>query len=155
LRRQFFDETDRYRLLTGSVTEFDWMAQIPRDDKQPVLFVGEGLFMYFDEATVKRTFVELARRFPDAELLFEMLGPVGVGRSKQHDALSKMDERPEFKWGIPSGAACAEWDAGIQFVQEWNYLDRHRKRFRFLRLLAHIPWARKQMMNKIVQLRFV
>lgn len=88
LRKKFFDETDRHRLLTGSVTDLGWMDQIPRGENQPLLFIGEGLFMYFDEATVKRIFVELARRFPGAELLFEMLGPMAVGRSKQHDALS-------------------------------------------------------------------
>jgi O-methyltransferase involved in polyketide biosynthesis len=155
LRAQFFDETERHRLLTGSITDLEWMARIPRGENQPLLFIGEGLFMYFDEVIVKCIFIELAYRFPGAELLFEMLGPIIVGRSKQHDAVSKMDERPEFKWGIPSGAACAEWDAGIEFVQEWNYLDRHRERFHFLRLLANIPWCRKQMMNKIVHLRFL
>jgi O-methyltransferase involved in polyketide biosynthesis len=155
LRHKFFAETNHHRLLTGSVADFNWMEQIPRNENQPLLLIGEGLFMYFEEPEVKRIFVELATRFPGAEMLFEILGPFVVGRSKHHDAVSKMDERPEFRWGISSGATCAEWDPRIQFVQEWSYIDRHRERFRFLRWVADIPWFRKQMMSKIVHLKFI
>jgi hypothetical protein len=77
-----------------------------------------------------------------------------VGRSKHHDALSKTDGKAEFKWGPASGAVCETWDTRIRFVREWNYLDRHRDRWRFMRLFAYIPPLKRQMMNKIVHLRF-
>jgi len=154
LRRQFFTETNRRRLIVGSVADFDWMEQIQKGDSQPLLFIGEGLFMYFEEPEVKRIFVELATRFPGADLLFEALAPMIVGRAKHHDAVSKVGGQVEFRWGVSSGVACAEWDPRIQFVQEWNYLDRHRDRWRFFRLGAYIPPLKIWMMNKIVRLRF-
>ena len=154
MRRRFFTETDRHQFIEGSITDFDWMEQIKREGNQPVLFIGEGLFMYFGEREVKNVFIEMADHFPGAELLFEINGPVSVGRSKHHDALSKTDGQAEFKWGPASGAICETWDARIRFVREWNYLDRHRDRWRFMRLFAYIPPLKRHIMNKIVHLKF-
>jgi len=154
LRRQFFTESDRCRFIEGSITDFAWVEQIQGPGK-PVLFIGEGLFMYFEAQEVKSIFIELASRFPQAELLFEVNGPITVGRSKYHDALSKTEGQTEFKWGPASGVECEQWDSRIRFVQEWNYLDRHRDRWRFMRLFAYIPPLKRHIMNKIVHLKFV
>ena len=154
MRRRFFMETDRHRFIEGSITDFSWMGQIQRAGNQPILFIGEGLFMYFEGQEVENIFVEMADHFPGAELLFEINGPVSVGRSKHHDALSRTDGKAEFKWGPASGAVCETWDARIRFAREWNYLDRHRDRWRFMRLFAYIPPLKRQMMNKIVHLKF-
>ena len=154
MRRRFFTETDRYRFIEGSITDFGWMEQIQGAGDSPVLFIGEGLFMYFEGQEVENIFVEMADHFPGAELLFEINGPVSVGRSKYHDALSKTDGKAEFKWGPASGAICETWDERIRFVREWNYLDRHRDRWRFMRLFAYIPPLKRHIMNKIVHLIF-
>ncbi len=76
MRRRFFTETDRHRFIEGSITDFDWMEQIRGVGNQPVLFIGEGLFMYFEERDVKDVFIEMADHFPGAELLFEINGPI-------------------------------------------------------------------------------
>ena len=154
MRRRFFTETNRHRFIEKSITDFSWMEQIKEKEKQPFLFIGEGLFMYFEGQEVENIFVEMADHFPGAELLLEINGPVSVGRSKHHDALSRTDGEAEFKWGPASGAVCETWDARIRFVREWNYLDRHRDRWRFMRLFAYIPPLKRQMMNKIVHLKF-
>jgi len=153
LRRRFFTENDRHQFIERSITDFSWMEQIQIKENQPVLFIGEGLFMYFEEQEVKNIFIAMADHFPDAELIFEINGPVSVGRSKHHDALSKTDGQAEFKWGSASGAVCETWDDGIRFVREWNYLDRHKDRWRFMRLFAYIPPLKRHMMNKIVHLK--
>jgi O-methyltransferase involved in polyketide biosynthesis len=154
LRRRFFKQTDRYQFIERSIIDFGWMEQIQGEGNQPILFIGEGLFMYFEEQEVKNIFVEMTNHFPGAEVLFEINGPVSVGRSKHHDALSKTDGKAEFKWGPASGAVCETWDDRIQFIREWNYLDRHRDRWRFMRLFAYIPPLKRHIMNKIVHLRF-
>ncbi len=154
LRRRFFKQTDRYQLIERSITDFEWMEQIQGEGNQPILFIGEGLFMYFEEQEVENIFVEMTDHFLGAEVLFEINGPVSVGRSKHHDALSKTDGKAEFKWGPASGEVCDTWDDRIQFIREWNYLDRHRDRWRFMRLLAYIQPLKQKMMNKIVHLRF-
>jgi O-methyltransferase involved in polyketide biosynthesis len=154
LRRKFFTETERYRFVKKSIADFSWMEQIQGERNQPILFVGEGLFMYFEEQKVKSVFIEMAKHFPHAELLFEANAPMTVGRAKRHDALSKAETQSEFKWGPASGAVCETWDARMRFVQEWNYLDRHRERWRYLRLFAYIPPLKRGMMNKIVHLKF-
>ncbi len=52
------------------------MEQIQGVGNQSVLFIGEGLFMYFEERDVKDVFIEMADCFPGAEVLFEINGPI-------------------------------------------------------------------------------
>ncbi|AKJ64826.1 class I SAM-dependent methyltransferase [Kiritimatiella glycovorans] len=42
LRRRFFEETDRYRFLTASVFDTEWMEKVD-DAGRPVLLIAEGL----------------------------------------------------------------------------------------------------------------
>ena len=70
MRRRFFTETDRHRFIEGSITDFGWMEQIQGGGRKPVLFIGEGLFMYFEGQEVENIFVEMADHFPGAELLW-------------------------------------------------------------------------------------
>jgi O-methyltransferase involved in polyketide biosynthesis len=76
LRRRFFKQTDRYQFIERSITDFGWMEQIQGEGNQSILFIGEGLFMYFEEQEVENIFVEMTDHFPGAEVLFEINGPV-------------------------------------------------------------------------------
>lgn len=51
LRRVFFEESERHRMLRGSVLERSWLADVPSD--LPTLLLCEGTFMYFQEPEVK------------------------------------------------------------------------------------------------------
>ncbi len=42
LRRQFFTESERYHMITASVTDLDWVETVASGE-QPVLVVAEGL----------------------------------------------------------------------------------------------------------------
>ena len=55
---------------------------------RPVIFLAEGLFMYFEESLVQNFVKDLAVAFPKGRLLFEALAPVMVGKSKRHETLN-------------------------------------------------------------------
>ena len=81
IKRRFFSLSERYHLIERSVMDFAWMDEI-REQGNPILIIAEGLFMYFCEKEMRCLFDELVKRFPGAELLFEMipLGAVGTRR---------------------------------------------------------------------------
>ena len=149
LRKKFFDETDRFKLVPKSVTDFSWMETIPRG--WPLLFLAEGLLMYFTEDEVKGLLGKIGATFPGSSMLFEAMSPFIAKRTDRHADVKKYDAR--FKWGISTGAELEEWKQDIEFVEEWYYFDRHTDRFPLIfRLLSLIPAFRKGM--KIVHIRF-
>lgn len=154
LRRRFFTETEHYRFIAQSMFDLSWIESIIPANR-PVIFLAEGLFMYFSESELKPFFCTLAARFPDAEILFEMLAPFLVGKSKQHETVREIDSSAEFKWGLKESAAIETWHSGIEFVEEWNYFDYHKKRWGIFGVIARLPFLRPRLASRIVHLRFV
>lgn len=152
LRRQFFSETERYRMLEKSVFDADWYKEIQRENK-PVLIVAEGLLMYFNEQEVKQLLAKLVCEFPKAEMLLEVLAPLLVKNSRRHDSVRKMNA--PFCWGAAYGSGLEALNKHIQFIEEWNYFDYHRNRWGWLGLLALIPALKARSNNKIVHVKFV
>jgi O-methyltransferase involved in polyketide biosynthesis len=82
LRSRLYGERDGYRMLASSVTEQDWLDEVPDDG--PTLIIAEGLLMYLAPADVDRLLAGLTERFADAggELLFDGVAPWVVGVSR-------------------------------------------------------------------------
>lgn len=110
--------------------------------------------MYFTEDELKPLFNQLATRLPGSEMLFEMLAPFLVGKGKHHESLSKIDSRAEFKWGLKDSKAMETWHKGIEVVEEWNYYDYHKDRWKWFGLIGQIPLVKPRLSNRIVHLKF-
>ncbi|THB64087.1 MAG: class I SAM-dependent methyltransferase [Desulfovibrio sp.] len=154
LRQRFFTESDRNSFVAGSMFEPDWTEAIDHKGA-PVLIIAEGLFMYFSEKELKPLFQLFAQRFPGADILFEMLAPFMVGKAAKHESLKKMDSPPEFKWGLKDTRDMEDWHPAIRLVNEWNYFDYHKKRWKWLGLLGRLPVLRPRFASRIVHLKYV
>ncbi|MGV8092661.1 MAG: class I SAM-dependent methyltransferase [Mangrovibacterium sp.] len=154
LRRHFFKESSYNRFIEKSILDFSWIDNIEQNDK-PVLIIAEGLLMYFTEDELKPLFNAITNHFNKVEMLFEMLSPLLVGKSKHHDALKKTGGKAEFKWGIRDTKEMERWNNRIRYIEEWNYFDFYRKRWRFLRFPAMIPAFKNNFNNRIVHLKFI
>jgi O-methyltransferase involved in polyketide biosynthesis len=51
IRKQFFEETDRYKMIAKSVFDYSWIDDVRLDNS--VLIIAEGLLMYLNENEVK------------------------------------------------------------------------------------------------------
>lgn len=153
LRRIFLTEGKKNGFIAKSAFDPSWMEDIDCSTRS-ILIIAEGLLMFFSEGEVKQLFQQLASHFSGAEMLFEMLAPFVVGKSKRHDSLSKLETAVEFKWGLRDSREIESWDERIQFIEEWNYFDYHKNRWKWLGYLGRFPLIRPMISNRIVHLRF-
>ncbi len=143
LRRQFFTEGPRNRVLSGSMFDHQWMEEVTTDPAQPVLIVAEGLFCYFEESQLRMLLAAIAKRWPGAEIIFQSISRRFVNRQHEVGAVNRTGAT--FKWGIDSGHEVAAWDPAYQFLDEWYFIDRHRRRWRWLRYTSLLPWVHRNL----------
>ena len=70
LRRRFFADTDRRRMLAGSLLDEDWLAEAEALPG-PYFFVADGVLPYLTEEQVTGTLARIAARFPGSGLAFD------------------------------------------------------------------------------------
>jgi O-methyltransferase involved in polyketide biosynthesis len=151
VRRLFFTEDENYHFISKSMFDYSWMDDIHYSDRK-VLIVAEGLFMYFEEKELKELMNNICRRFQGAEMLVEVMGPAIVGKSRKHDSLSKIENAPEFKWGIKDSKELERWNPRIRLIDEWCYFDYHKKRAGLIGYIVRFPFIRSKIAPRIVHL---
>jgi O-methyltransferase involved in polyketide biosynthesis len=138
LRRKFIgDEGERYHLVGGSALEDAWLDAVSAHGQRPFLFLAEGVFMYFEEAQVKRLVLTLRDRFPGAELVFDAFDPFNVWVNNLFFCIKKFGA--PLHWGLRRGQEIESWGDGIHLLDEWGYLDRPEPRLDHIRWMRHIP----------------
>ncbi len=154
LRKKFINEGQHNKFIAKSMFDYSWMDNIINDGK-PILIIAEGLFMYFEEKELKLFFKKLISQFPKAEILFEMLPPFLVGKAKSHESLRKLDKPPEFKWGLKNCREIETWNNGIKYIEEWDYYNYHKKRWKWIGIIGHLPFVRPKISGRIIHLSFI
>jgi O-methyltransferase involved in polyketide biosynthesis len=154
LRRRFYPEGPRNFLIPGSMFDSTWMDSVPLDDAaRPVLIVAEGLFCYFEEAEIRELLAMIAARRPGTELLFQSISPRYV--NKHHRVAAVNQTKAALKWGIRSARELAQWNEDYEFLGEWSFIDRHRRRWGWRWYATWIPWVYQdmKMVMKVSHLR--
>jgi O-methyltransferase involved in polyketide biosynthesis len=65
LRRAFFTDTGRRRMVAASVLDEDWLPAVAQS-RGPYFFVADGVLAYLPEEQVTATLARIAERFPGA-----------------------------------------------------------------------------------------
>lgn len=120
LRKKFYQETDRYRLIPSSVTDFSWMEQMG-DRGGRFFFVAEGLFMYLGEHDVKNLLLKLQARFPGCQLVFDVFSSLTARNINKHPSIRKTGA--EIHWGLDDARELENWHDGIVLVREKYFTE--------------------------------
>ncbi|MCE1255525.1 MAG: class I SAM-dependent methyltransferase [Anaerolineae bacterium] len=118
LRRKFFSENENYRMIASSVTDLEWIRQIPDEDR-PVLVLAEGLLMYLHEEEVKGLFLALNHRFSNCSIIFDVFSLYTVSRIQSHPSLQKTGA--EIYWGLDDPHQIENWKPGFTLLEEWFF----------------------------------
>lgn len=95
LRRQFFSDRERYRMLAGSVLDNDWFDVIA-DSPAPYLFLSEAVLIYLNGDQVRSALTNLAQRFPGSLIAFDTAGEKMVSGQDRNRSLAQV--RARLQW---------------------------------------------------------
>ncbi|EGJ34928.1 MULTISPECIES: class I SAM-dependent methyltransferase [Moorena] len=149
VKRKLLPETDRYRFIPSSVFNYEWMELIRELKADSVLFMAEGVFMYLQEEEVKSLVLKLQSTFPGCELIAEFVKAAWlkpplraiINRKLQQDL--HLGKDATFKFGIKDSKDLEAWNPGLEFLDDWFYLDEPEKKLGLLRVFKDIPFFRK------------
>ena len=133
LRRGLYPERAGYQLLASSVTDPDWLQEIPVD--RPTLVVAEGVLPYLTEAEVRQLLVRLIDRLPGGELIFD-----GVAGPTAH--MTKL-----FQWRLGEPYEIERWNPRLTVLDVVPVVAD------FERIPSRVYRANFRLMNKIEAMR--
>lgn len=94
IRKQFYCESDKYKMIGSSVCDCEWMQDINENDN--TLIVAEGLTMYLSENEIKTIIDSLYNRFSNVHLLFDAYSKQGVRASKIKNPVKQMNAKIQY-----------------------------------------------------------
>ena len=140
LRKQFFKETDKRTFIAGSILDDEWIPVVKENaGTLPVVFMAEGVLMYFAETQIRDLLTAIALHFPGAYLIFDSLGAMMVKQQKRHDSLKHTSAR--FQWGTNNINELETWGIPCRIVESRSFLDISRETFR------KAPWKARLMLT--------
>jgi len=146
-KKQLIAEGSRYKMIGQSVLEMDWMDVISVFNK-PVIFLAEGVFMYLPRESVMSLVLELQKRFPGSELVCELTNRTWVNGFWGKVAAMKMKKRFKmgsdagFKFGVSDARELESWHKGIEFLDQWFYMDSNHPKLGWIQLFKNIKFFR-------------
>jgi len=147
LKKQYYEETDRYHLLASAVFDYAWMDQVARVGKRPILFMAEGVFMYLDPVKVKELVLKLQSRFPGSELACEVVTEFFTRKPWNRMVAMKLNQHgvgkdAVFTFGIKNCREMETWHIGIEYLDDWSYFDTRHPRLGRMGMMGKIKFMR-------------
>lgn len=122
LRKQFYTETENYKMIGKSVTDLSWLDEIDLDN-QSVLIVAEGLTMYLSEQELQHLLKGINDKFGNATIVFDAYSKQAVKSSKLKNPVNQMNA--SIKWGMNNPSEFTILNENLEFIKE--YLIRHKE----------------------------
>jgi O-methyltransferase involved in polyketide biosynthesis len=135
LRRHWLPDTRRSKTIAQSMLEYSWLDEISGLNKHTI-FLAEGVFPYFSTAEVKPLILEMAARFPSAELVFDAISP---SLSWFHNLTSSVlkSSKTRVLWDAKNPSELESW--GLQLLERWDYFDKPEPRLKIANLIRYFP----------------
>lgn len=115
IRREFYPETERYHMISSSVTDHGWLDKIQSREAECIV-IAEGLFMYLKEADIRALIARLRERVGGFTLLFDAFSELTAKKVGAHPSLKKTGAT--IGWGIDDPQYLSTWGLGIGQIQE-------------------------------------
>ena len=122
LRKRFYAENDKYRMIGKSVTDLSWLNEIEADNSN-ILIVAEGLTMYVSEDEIQQLLKGINERFGNATILFDAYSRQAVKSSKIKNPVNQMSA--SVKWGMNTPDDFNKLNPNLEFIRE--YLIKHKE----------------------------
>ncbi len=149
IRRQFFEETTRRKIISASMLDDNWVDAIA--DKQNAIIILEGVLMYFSKEQVKKAFQIIGNAFSNATIMAELMCKKATALSAKHDTVKHTGA--SFKWGVDHGNEIADMIENLELISETNF-NVEMKKYSFRGwIFATLPII-KNMNNRLAVFKF-
>ncbi|MEM9692761.1 MAG: class I SAM-dependent methyltransferase [Myxococcota bacterium] len=118
LRRTFFEEAPRLKMIAASVLDPEWLDQL---DAGPTLFVSEAVLIYLEAGEVERALRQIGIRFPGSELIMDTTSSTMVERQARHDVMRTLPETSWFRWRCDDPQSVEAW--GLTLKSSRTFVD--------------------------------
>lgn len=143
LKKELVGADPGYQMIGCSVLDYRWIDELASIQKEHVLFLAEGLFMYLPEKEVLALFKRLASTFSHSQIVFEI-----VNQKYTHGFRKKMLELKmkrnsgtmagsSYLYGLGKSAEIEEYAENIRVLEEWSYFEDPDLRPKSMQILKH------------------
>lgn len=122
LRKRFYAENEKYKMIGKSVTDLSWLDEIDTNN-QSILIVAEGLTMYLSEEELQQLLNGINNKFGNATIVFDAYSKQAVKSSKLKNPVNQMNANIE--WGMNEPSDFTSLNENLEFVRE--YLIRNKE----------------------------
>lgn len=119
LRREFFEDTDRRTLLSGSATDDDWIERVRGETQGPWFIASEGVLVYFRPEQVRTLFTRMADALPGALFAYDSMTPLVLRHQRRHDAMRYFEA--EFTWAVGDAREVEGWDERFRITEARSF----------------------------------
>jgi len=95
LRHRFFEEKGGYRMVGASLTDPDWLEQLPKD--RAVVVVADGVLEYLSRNEVAELFRRIVGHFPRGQLVFDVMNSTAL---RQGNPSLRARTGAELRWAV-------------------------------------------------------
>jgi methyltransferase (TIGR00027 family) len=146
IKKKVLDDIANYEMIGCTVLEEAWIERILSIQKENVLFLAEGLFMYLPKSEVIGIFNKLSGSFSQSHVVFEVVNEKytkglwkKVVESRMKRALgTKAGSAYEF--GVGDAKDVESYGKKIKVVEEWSYFEDPDIKPTFLRLFRNFKF---------------
>ena len=117
LRRTFFTETERYRMVASSVLQDAWLDEVA-SGTGPFLFVSEAVMAYLAEDDVRSVFARIGARLPGAWVAVDTFSRMLVEQILARDVRRVMSMNMQWTCGDPREVE--RWGVGATLLESRN-----------------------------------
>lgn len=143
-------ESQRNHFISSVVTDLAWRNQIAEAGRA-VLFIAEGVFLYLTETEVKQVILALQQRFPNSEIVMEVIGKFILNSTQIFRSTAIPGGR--FQWGMDDCKEMESWSSGITLIQEYFCYDYYKEHQGIMKFLPYLVSGKRRLL-KVAHLRF-
>jgi O-methyltransferase involved in polyketide biosynthesis len=158
LKREVLGDRITFRILEDSVLEETWISSVKSVQDNHVLFLAEGLFMYFPPDQSINALKAMAGSFQKSRLVMEVVHKKYTQGIYKKMVEQKMRRRAGssagdyFLFGIRHGSDLKEYHPSFTLRGEWSFFEDRDIRPAFLRMFRKIRFVAKSQYTVIADI---
>jgi O-methyltransferase involved in polyketide biosynthesis len=114
VRRRFFADTDRRRMIAASVLDPGWVDAV-RASPGPYFIAAEAVLVYLTAPDVRKALRLIAENLPGSRVALDTAGAWIIAHQDKHDTLKNM--RARMAWACEDPRDLESWDLGLRLLE--------------------------------------